>query len=424
RGRRSGGAKMTGPARHDAARVWPTARCGAFGPPFLRAPEGARTVFLVTIFAVTGPLAGGLAIFGWRAGVVVLLSVLSCVVVEELYYRVTRIPALLGRTHAVLTGLLLAMTLPAFVPWFVPIVAAAFAIIVGKAVFGGVGHFLWQPALVGRLAVAVLLPAQLTIADGRYGTRQPVLAANRLLLGDVRNATVGRDEDRWRGRPAPPGRDAVLLTSPTELLRGLARRRPCRYAALVYRPPDSPPDVPAALLQMPPIENLIYGARPGGIGETSVVLIIVAGLYLIYRNYLKWPLPGAMLAAAWLTAALSPVYLAGPDETVRTCWPVLLSPEGPGVALTYINYQLLGGELLLAVLLVAAETTSRPVTTGGQTIFALACGALAMALQIYTDVPIPCFMAVLAMNTLTPTIDRLWRPRVAGTRRFRMPWRR
>jgi len=96
----------------------------------------------------------------------------------------------------------------------------------------------------------------------------------------------------------------------------------------------------------------------------------------------------------------------------------LLSPEGLGTALTYVNYQLLSGQLALAMLLVSAEMTSRPVTTGGQVLLGLGCGTLAMLLQLYTTVPIPCLMGVLAMNTLTPTIDRFWRPRVFGTRHF------
>ncbi len=391
--------------------------------PFLRAPEGARTVFLVTLFAACGPLAGGIVLFGWRAAVVAALSMTSCAAVEWLYYRVTRVPALLGRSHAVLTGLLLALTLPAFVPWYVPVIASGFAIIVGKAVFGGVGHFLWQPALVGRLAVAVMFPVQLTVASPLFDVRQPVLAQDRLLLGDVRLGGKGADALSWRGRPAPKDKDAFLLTPPARKLRGLTDAGRPAFSALAYRTASAPRDVPAALLDMPPIDNLLYGARPGGIGETGVILIVIAVLYLTYRNYLKWQLPFAFLAAAWCTVAVAPVYLAGPNNTVRTLWVPLLTEEGLDVAFTYINYQLLGGGLLLAVLLVSAETTSRPVTTGGQVLFGLGCGVLAMLLQLYMTLPapydpIPCYAAILAMNSFTPAIDRIWRPRVFGSKRF------
>jgi electron transport complex protein RnfD len=386
--------------------------------PFLRAPEGARTVFLVTLFAACGPLAGGVVLFGWRAAVVAALSMVSCGLIEKVYFRVTRTPALLGRTHGVLTGLLLALTLPAFVPWYVPVVAAAFAIIVGKAVFGGVGHFLWQPALVGRLAVAALFPAQLTVASSMLSTRQPVLAQNRLLVGDVRSAGYGRDSLSWRGRGAPDGKDAFLLTPPRKLLAPLTDRHDPGFGALVYRRADAPGGRPAALLHMPPVVNLLLGARPGGIGETCAILLLVAGLYLIYRNYLKWQLPLAFIAAAWCTVAVAPIYLIGPNETVEAHWLPLMTAEGAGAAFTYVNYQLLSGELMLAVLLVGCEMTGRPVTTGGQVLFGLGCGTGAMLLQLYMNVPIPCYMAVLAMNTLTPMIDGLWRPRVFGTPRL------
>lgn len=386
--------------------------------PFIRAPEGARTVFLTTVLAVCGPLLGGIVMFGWRASLTAALAIASCVITERLYYRVTRIPALLGRSHSVLTGVLLALTLPAFVPWFVPVVAGAFAIIVGKAVFGGVGHFVWQPALVGRLAVAVLFPALLTVADARFDGRQPVLAQNRLLVGDVREAAYGNDTAPWRGRAAPHRKDAVLLTPPTRILRGLTDRKAPAYSALVRRPADQPDAKPAGLLQMPPMENLFYGARPGGLGETCILLLIVACLYLAYRDYLKWELPLSMFLAAWITVAVAPIYLAGPNDTVRTVWLPILSQEGLAAALTYVNYQTVSGGLALAITLVSVEMTSRPVTAGGQMLLGVGCGVLAMLLQLYTTIPIPCLMAVLAMNTLTPTIDRLWRPRVFGTKYF------
>jgi Na+-translocating ferredoxin:NAD+ oxidoreductase RnfD subunit len=190
---------------------------GGLRGPFLHAPERAAWIYLITALAACGPLAAGAVLFGWRALAVTAISVATCVLSERLYFRLTRTPALLGRTHAYLTGLLLALTLPPFVPWYVPLVGAVFATILGKAVFGGVGHFLWQPALVGRLAVAVLFAGTLNPASW------PLLSANHLLVGDIRRAAVVENYRQWRGSAAPAGYDAMLPSRPVDVLAGLAQ---------------------------------------------------------------------------------------------------------------------------------------------------------------------------------------------------------
>ncbi len=383
----------------------------ALKAPFIRAPEGARTVFLVILGAACGPTMAGIVLFGWRAAFLAAISIFSCVAIERLYYRVRRTPALLGRSHAYLTGVLLAMTLPPFVAWYVPVVAAAFAIIIGKAVFGGVGHFLWQPALVGRLAVAVIFAGA---GAGQMTPRYwPVLAQDKLLVGDILRAARVENYRQWRNRSAPPGADAFKITPPADMLASLTSTREPAFSGLCT-PASVPRAKPAALMKLPPLSDLLYGARPGGIGETCAVVIIVAGLYLIYRNYVKWQLPLAFVGSAAAVVAVWPINLAGHDQA--TWWPLLA--EGLGVGFTYVNHQLLSGELLLAALFLAPETTSRPVTTGGQVLFGIGCGVIAMVLRLYLDVPVPCYMAILAMNTVAPKIDKLWRPRVFGTKRF------
>jgi len=393
-------------------------------------------VFSVTLAAACAPLAAGAVFFGWRALIVVGLSVASCGLIERFYYRVTRVPALLGRSHAYMTGLLLGLTLPPFVPWYVPVLASAFAIIVGKAIFGGVGHFLWQPALVGRLAVAVLLP------DALNPDQWNLLAQNKLLAGDVMVARHTENYHRWRGRPAPFGADAFLLTRPQRTLRGLTERQRAwlnhfihrpgpalanvvplpkpKFSALAHTPVDEVPHAkPAALRTLAPIGDFFAGTRPGGIGETCAVVIAVAGLYLIYRNYVKWQLPFSFLATAACVVAVAPIQLAGAGDAVKTVW-LPFAEEGHLVGIVYVSYHLLSGELMLAALFLATEMTSRPVTTGGQVIFGVGCGVIAMLLRLYVDIPIPCYMAVLVMNTLVPTIDAMWRPRVLGRKPF---WR-
>lgn len=430
--------------------------------PFMHAQEGARTIFLVTMVAACGPLLAGLLLFGFRAAIVSALAIGSCVLIERLYYRVTKLPSLLGRSHAFLTGVLLALTLPPFVAWYVPVTAAAVAIIVGKAVFGGVGHFLWQPALVGRLAVAAIF-ANPAIGANLNPDSWPILAQNRLLVGDVRNAKPVENPHQWqwRGTPAPAGKDGFLMPTPRQMLAGITDSREPAYSSIaglvggsgpdpydrfangsladndattapdaapgarlqtLPTPPAAPPDAagppkPVLILSLPPINDLIYGAYPGGIGETCAAVIVMAGLYLIYRNYVRWQVPVFFVLSAAVTAAVCPIYLAGPNDTVTTCWLPVLA-EGTDVGAVYVSYQLLGGEMLLAAFFFATEMTSRPVTRGGATIFAIGCGVTAMLLRMYTTLPIPAFLAVLVMNTLTPWIDAFWRPRVLGTKRW------
>lgn len=398
-------------ARRAAAPVWPGREA-----PFLHSLEAARTIYIVTQLAAAGPLIAGLVVFGWRAAAVAVLAIASCAAVENAYYRCARTPALLGRSHAYLTGLLLALTLPAFVPWYVPVVAAALAILIGKAIFGGVGHFLWQPALVGRLAVAVMFPATMNPATW------PVLAPNRLLVGDVRLVRAVEDYRQWSAHSAPRGADAVALVRPSTVLGGLTGKEPA-FSGLAFKPPGAPRNKGLALLQMPPMTDLLIGVTPGGIGETCAAAIVLGAVYLAYRGLLKWQLPVSIVFAAAAVAAVAPVRLAGAGTEVRTVWLPLIA-EGGDVGLTYVCYQLFSSELLLAAVFLATEMTSRPVTTGGQVIFGVGCGAVGMGLKLALAVPIPFYMGVLAMNSFTPAIDAIWRPRVLGQRRFPFARRR
>ena len=186
--------------------------------PFLRAPERVRSIYTVTLLTACGPLVAGIVFFGWRAAILAGLSVATSVLLEHVYFRITRSPAMLGRSHAYLTGLLLALTLPAHAPWYVPVVGAAFAVIIGKAVFGGVGHFVWQPALVGRVAVAVMFAAVLNpsarTADAHRTLPAPgyglLLGPTEIISGDIHLKRRAEGYDSWtdlRNRRGidPPG---------------------------------------------------------------------------------------------------------------------------------------------------------------------------------------------------------------------------
>ncbi len=355
----------------------------------------------MTFTAGCAPLAAGVVFFGWRALIVTGLSIAGCVATEMAYYRVTRTPALLGRSHAALTGLLLALTLPAFVPWYVPLTGAVFAILVGKAIFGGVGHFLWQPALVGRLAVAVIFAPPLLPADVVNPADWPVLARNRIILGDIRQAVTLPNLRDWRRTSAPPRADALRALRPQSLLRELTA------------PAGRAQSIQDVLRRTPNAMDMLWGAHGGDIGETSVLIVIFAGLYLVYRNYVRGHLPGLFIFAAAAAAAVMPVRTAASGD-----WQWLpLTAEGLDVGFTYVAYQVASGGIILAAWFLATEMTSRPVTAPAQAIYAVLCGTMAMLFRLYLQIPIPAYAAVLVGNTFTPVLDVI-RPRVLGQRRW------
>ena len=402
------------PSRHPAQAPNYFHRMPMPKAPFVRAPEATRNILLVTAAAACAPLLGGIVFFGWRAAAVTGTAVATCVMVEWLYNRVTRTPGLLSRTHAVLTGLLLGLTLPPFAGWPETMIASAFAIIVGKAIFGGVGHFVWQPALVGRLAVAVMMPA---LAAGPSNVHQgawPVLARPKIVVGDIMRYKHVDSLTRWRYETTKGMTDALLAPRPEGRLAGLTRGK-ARYSAIGRTPPGLDNPLPSAMEALPPLPEVLLGAVPGGIGETSTVLITIAGLYLIYRNYIKWQLPLAILVSAAVTVAIAPVQLTTHQPFIAW-WPIAM--EGLDVGVVYLTYQITTGGLFLAAFFLATEMTCRPVTTGGQVLFGVGVGSLAMLLRLYTAVPLPAYVAVLVMNTFTQSIDRLWRPRVFGHRRW------
>ncbi len=369
--------------------------------PLLRAPESSRTIFAVTIVAAMAPLTAGVVFFGYHAAIVAALSIGGCLTLERLFFRVTRSPAMQQRSHAALTGVLLALTLPPFAPWYVPLLAAAFAVIVGKGVFGGVGHFLWAPALVGRLAVGVMFAATLNPAAW------PLLSHTQVVTGDATNCRTPEFYTGWRNPVTMPTQaDGYLLTRPATTLAGLANHVDPRYET-----------IRDGLLDLPAIRDTVVGSTPGSIGETSAVMLLLAGLYLVYRHYVRWFLPASIVASAAAVAAIAPAYLSAPTGAIREVW-LPLTAEGLEIGVTYIGFHVFTGELLLAAIFLASEMTSRPVTPAGQVLFGIGCGALGMLGRLYIGLPMPFYVAVLIMSTFTPLLERFTRPRVMGRR----PW--
>ena len=120
------------------------------GTPHVRSKESIQSIMRDVIIALVPATAAGIYYFGLRALILIVAAIISAVFFEWLYEKITKKPVTINDLSAVVTGLLLAMNLPASAPVWVAIVGSAFAIIFAKQLFGGLGQNFINPALAGR----------------------------------------------------------------------------------------------------------------------------------------------------------------------------------------------------------------------------------------------------------------------------------
>ena len=136
-------------------------------------------------------------------------------------------------------------------------------------------------------------------------------------------------------------------------------------------------------------QSLFIGTRNGSLGETSTVLLILGGLYLIYKGYVNWQVPVVMIATVGVLMCVA---------------------YGPNVAL----FQMMAGGLIIGAFFMATDMVTAPITLKGQIIFALGAGLITVLIRLFGGYPEGVCYSILLMNALTPLIDRLVKPTVFG----------
>lgn len=322
-------------------------------PPFRVVPESTRRIMVTQLLTLGIIAVAAIALFG-GAAIRLILVALAAALATELVVNAIRADRPPGSVaHSLMMGLLVAFTLPTTTPSHIAVIGSIAAVLIGKHFFGGLGHYLWHPALVGALII-------------------------QLFFGD-----------------------AVKMAAPIDALRnfdGLPISKGVVYLGQYL------------MEKMPPMDQCLLGTIPGGIGETGKIAILLVGCYFLYRGYCHWQLPAAFILTAYVAAALCPIILhRGTPEQQIIYFPIVA--EDIMVGLTYVNYHILTDSLLLAAVVFTADMASRPMVLRGQILFGVLAGALAIVFRLYTPIPMPCYAALLAVNTLTPLIDRHTRPR-------------
>lgn len=215
-------------------------------PHFRKAESVSKIMWLVTLSLVPAGIAG-VVIFGISALNVILLSVVSAVAAEFLIQRISKQKITVYDGSAFLTGLLLAYNLPAYVPFWLPIVGSVFAIVIGKHVFGGLGQNIFNPALVGRVFLMASWPKYMTTFT------------------------------------KPFSYDGVTSATPLMRLKEGEALMAVNYL------------------------DLFLGKRGGCIGEVCIVLLLAGAIFLLVKKYISWHIPFTYIGTtALLTWVLGP----------------------------------------------------------------------------------------------------------------------
>jgi Na+-translocating ferredoxin:NAD+ oxidoreductase subunit D len=317
--------------------------------PHLKQGDTTPRIMWTVVVSLVPVVLASAVFFGISALLVVLAATLGALVTERLIGR----PRSLLDGSAMITGLLLGLSLPAGFPLWMAFMGGVFGIGFGKVVWGGLGQNVFNPALVGRAFLQAAFPVAITTwpkAGMDFWTLQGDLFAWPFLRPVVHTVTSATPLALWKF------------------------------------------ETPSVIT---PLRDLIIGSTGGSVGETAALVILAGGVYLAIKGYLNWRAPVAIL----VTVALFSGVLH------------LIDATKPGAM-----FMIFSGGLMLGAVYMATDMVTVPVTNRGRWIFGVGVGLLVVVIRVWGGLPEGVMYAILLMNCFTPFINRATQPAVFGAR--------
>jgi electron transport complex protein RnfD len=337
--------------------------------PHISQKLSTQRVMLDVIIGLFPVVVAAVFYFRLQAALVMAICVVSCMVSEWICNVIRKKPNSLGDLSAVVTGLILAMSLPPQAPWWMCIIGSGFAIIIAKMLFGGLGANIFNPAMASRAFLAASFGALMTtwtvpatLGPVQYkGQETKVLAAIH-----AENCYESSDEQ-------------VALTQATPLAWSKTAQKANNVAGMTQATP-----VIGELEWM--LKPAFYGSVGGCLGETSALALLVGGVYLLVRRTITFHIPVAVLITAAVFAGI--FYLVNPDKYANPA------------------FHLVSGGMLICAFFIATDPVTAPLSAKGMWIFGAGVGALIMLIRLVGEYPEGVMYAILIMNAVTPLIDR------------------
>jgi len=240
--------------------------------PHVHSGQNVTSVMWDVILALTPAVMAGIWFFGFDAFRVLILAVLGCVGFEMFMNRLLGRESTIKDLSAALTGILLAMNLPSGSPWWMVIVGSGAAIILGKAIYGGLGYNPFNPALVARVFLLISFPVQMT---------------------------------RW---VVPAG-----ITTGMDAATGATPLGAAKEAASL--------GTPLSTAEIPGNVQLLLGNVGGSFGEVSALALLAGGAYLLYRGIIRWQIPAGFIGSVVVITGIA--HLAQPERYLNPLFHVL-----------------------------------------------------------------------------------------------------
>ncbi len=316
--------------------------------PHLKGPASTPKIMWNVVGSLVPIIGAALFFFGIGALLVIAAATAGAMITERVFGQ----RGSLADGSAMITGLLLGLTLPPGFPLWMSFIGGVFAIGFGKLIFGGLGQNIFNPALLGRAFLQAAFPVAITTWPEPGGDWLSIkaehLAIPFLGVGETDTVTGATPLGLWKFE---------------------------RIATEVG--------------------DLVVGTTGGSLGETSAVLITLCGGYLAVRNFLNWRIPASIFISVAVLAGL--LHLL--DAT-----------RFPGPL-----FMLFSGSLMIGAWYMATDMVTSPVTNKGCWIFGAGVGALVVVIRTWGGLPEGVMYSILIMNALVPFINQATQPRVFGT---------
>ncbi len=336
--------------------------------PYTGAPHmPPQTTVGETMRRVLYALAPGIAAHYWFFGPGILVQIVLATVFALAFETVMLkargrdVGMFLGDFSAVVTAVLFALCIPPLAPWWISLVAMLFAIVVAKHLYGGLGHNLFNPAMVGYVVVLISFPQVMTQwLPPRDLAPAPGVAET---LAAIFSGSL----------PAPLTWDAISQATPLDTIKtGIESGR-----------------------MIPEISRAPLFGDLGGLGwEWIAGWFALGGFYLLYRRVITWQVPVAVLGS--IVAISLAAYLVDPATNAAPL------------------QHIFSGALVLCAFFIATDPVSGCTSPLGRIWFGVGVGFITLVIRRWGGYPDGVAFAVLLMNMAAPLIDRFTRPRVYG----------